>query len=238
MSDAGRSRFVSLREVTRSFDTGESRIAALRGITLDIEPGEFVAITGPSGSGKSSCASILGCLDRPTTGSCRIQGHETTQLDAHGLARVRRQLIGFVFQGFQLLSQVNAVGNVALPLAYRGVSRLERERLSCRALEAVGLGDRMQHLPSELSGGQQQRVAIARAIVSRPRLIIADEPTAALDATTAREIMGLLRELNRVRSVTLVIVTHDPGVAAAADRTLHIDNGVVAASGGEDGASA
>lgn len=216
--------FVELRGVTKTYDRG---VHALRGIDLALFAGEIAAVVGPSGSGKTTCANIVGCLDTPSSGRCWIGGQEATHLDAHGRALMRRHLMGFVFQSFNLLPHATALQNVALPLAYRQVARREAERRARTVLDAVGIGDRVHHLPSELSGGQQQRVAIARALVCEPRLMIADEPTGALDGKTGGSVMALLRELNQRHRITILLVTHDARIASSADRVIEFRDGSV-----------
>ncbi len=218
---------IRFRGIERVYGEGDARVAALAGVDLDIARGEFVALMGPSGSGKSTALNIMGCLDLPTAGSYRFGGIEVTALDAAQRARLRRAWIGFVFQGFHLLPHDTAAENVALPLVYRGVGAAERKRRALAALDEVGLADRAGHLPSQLSGGQQQRVAIARAIVSEPRVLLADEPTGNLDTARSQEIVRLLRALNRDRGQTLVMVTHEPDVAAAAHRVLVFRDGLL-----------
>jgi putative ABC transport system ATP-binding protein len=207
------------------YGRGEAEVHALRGIDLDIEAGEFVAVMGPSGSGKSTCMNIVGCLDVPTAGTYRFEGVSVGGLTRDQRAHLRRNFIGFVFQGFNLLGRMSATENVELPLVYRGLPRAERSARARRALDAVGLAGRESHTPAELSGGQQQRVAIARAIVSEPRLLLADEPTGNLDSRTSREILELLRDYNRERRTTVVIVTHDPEVARFAERCVRFFDG-------------
>ena len=198
---------------------GNTRVPALRGVSLDVHPGEFVAIMGPSGSGKSTFMNQLGCLDRPTSGEYWLAGKLVSSLSNDELARMRNQLLGFVFQGFNLLGRATAVSNVALPMVYAGLPRRERERRARKVLHLVGLGGRLDHKPSELSGGQQQRVAIARALVNGPSLLLADEPTGNLDSRTSIEIMGVLQALNE-QGLTVVLVTHDSDVAAYAKRQV------------------
>lgn len=198
---------------------GKTRVQALRGVSLEVYPGEFVAIMGPSGSGKSTFMNVLGCLDRPTAGEYWLAGKLVSSLPNDQLARMRNQLLGFVFQGFNLLGRATAVKNVALPMVYAGVPRRERERRARKLLRLVGLGGRLDHKPSELSGGQQQRVAIARALVNGPSLLLADEPTGNLDSRTSIEIMGVLQALNE-QGLTIVLVTHDSNVAAYAKRQV------------------
>ncbi|MCX6022910.1 MAG: ABC transporter ATP-binding protein, partial [Chloroflexi bacterium] len=202
---------------------GDMEVAALRGVDLDIRKGDFVAIMGPSGSGKSTLMNVIGCLDQPTGGSYMLDGNEVAHMRDDDLAVVRNQTIGFVFQGFNLLARTSAVENVELPLLY-GRKNNRRER-AYGALERVGLADRAGHKPNELSGGQQQRVAIARAIVTEPSLILADEPTGALDSRTSVEIMALFQELNRDDGITIVLVTHEREIAEHANRVIHIRDG-------------
>jgi putative ABC transport system ATP-binding protein len=200
-------------------------VRALRGVSVRIEPGDYVAVVGPSGSGKSTLMHLLGALDRPTSGTLRVGGRDVAGLDRDELARVRNETIGFVFQAFQLLPRTSAVDNVAMPLVYRGVRRSERRRRAIDALEAVGMGHRLDHTPNQLSGGEQQRVAIARALVGDPQVILADEPTGNLDSVRGAEVMDLLESLNRDRGVALVVVTHDLDLAARAHRQLRMRDG-------------
>jgi putative ABC transport system ATP-binding protein len=200
-------------------------IQALRGIDLSVEAGEFVAIMGPSGSGKSTLMYILGCLDVPDAGSYRLHGEDVTRMDPDGLARLRNREIGFVFQNFNLLPRTSALENVETPLIYAGVGRSERRQRAREALERMGLGERLYHLPNQLSGGQAQRVAIARALVTRPSLLLADEPTGNVDTATSVEIMRLLDELNRDSGLTIVLITHEPEVADRARRRLYLRDG-------------
>jgi putative ABC transport system ATP-binding protein len=217
---------IELRNLGRVYQTGDTEFAALRDVDLDIAQGEFVAITGSSGSGKSTLMNILGCLDSPTRGSYVLGGRDVAKLSRIELAKVRNEFIGFVFQNFNLLSRTTAAENVELPLIYARVPPAERHRLSKEALERVGLGHRAGHTPSQLSGGQQQRVAIARALVTRPPLILADEPTGNLDSATSTEIMKLLTELNG-SGMTIAFVTHEPDIAAYAARKLLLKDGAV-----------
>ncbi|HEX2879755.1 MAG TPA: ABC transporter ATP-binding protein, partial [Polyangiaceae bacterium] len=207
---------------------GESEVLALAGVDLDVQHGELVAIMGASGSGKSTCMNLLGCLDVPSAGSYHLAGIDVGSLDPDGLTLLRRHYLGFVFQGFNLLARTSALENVELPLVYRRMPKEERRELACRVLERVGLGDRMHHAPHELSGGQQQRVAIARALVTEPALLLADEPTGNLDSARTHEIMGLLRELNQTTGLTVVIVTHEDEVAQYAARTVVFRDGLIA----------
>lgn len=218
---------IALRGVTRVYEMGHVQVPALAGVDLDIRPGEFVAIIGPSGSGKSTMMNILGCLDRPTSGTYTLAGHDVGSLDDDGLAALRSRAIGFVFQSYNLLPRTSAIDNVATPLLYQGVPKSERARRSQAALERLGLADRAAHEPSELSGGQQQRVAVARAIVTEPTLILADEPTGNLDSHTGAEVLALFRELH-ASGRTIVLITHDSEVAEAADRQIHIRDGLIA----------
>jgi putative ABC transport system ATP-binding protein len=210
------------------FGSGDSAVHALAGIDLDIGEGEFVAIMGPSGSGKSTAMNIIGCLDTPTSGGYFLQGVEVGGLGRNERALVRRHMLGFVFQGFNLLARTTAVENVELPLIYRGMPVAERRALAARALERVGLLGREGHTASELSGGQQQRVAIARAIVTSPAVLLADEPTGNLDTRTSLEIMKLLTDLNRRQGVTIVMVTHEDDIAAHAGRVVRFVDGRIA----------
>ncbi|RYZ08440.1 MAG: ABC transporter ATP-binding protein [Myxococcales bacterium] len=216
---------IELSQVYKRYGEGESEVRALDGIDLRIERGEFVAIMGSSGSGKSTCMNILGCLDRPTEGQYHLADVEVTALPGDGLTMLRRHYIGFVFQGFNLLARTSALENVELPLVYRRVARAEREERAIRALTLVGLEDRLDHAPSQLSGGQQQRVAIARALVTEPEILMADEPTGNLDSARTEEVMRLLQQLNRERGITIVMVTHEPDVAAFAKRNLIFKDG-------------
>jgi putative ABC transport system ATP-binding protein len=216
---------IQLSGVHKHYGEGESEVRALDGVDLRVERGEFVAIMGSSGSGKSTCMNILGCLDRPTDGEYRLADVLVNQLSGDGLTLLRRHYIGFVFQGFNLLARTSALENVELPLVYRRVPRAERRERAARALSLVGLADRLDHAPSQLSGGQQQRVAIARALVTEPDILMADEPTGNLDSARTTEVMELLVELNRERNITIVMVTHEPDVAAFAKRNIVFRDG-------------
>jgi putative ABC transport system ATP-binding protein len=216
---------IELSQVYKIYGEGESEVRALDGIDLQIERGDFVAIMGSSGSGKSTCMNILGCLDRPTSGGYRLKDVQANELPGDGLTMLRRHYIGFVFQGFNLLARTSALENVELPLVYRRVKRAEREERALHALTLVGLQDRIDHAPSQLSGGQQQRVAIARALVTEPEILMADEPTGNLDSARTQEVMELLQKLNRERGITIVMVTHEPDVAAYARRNLVFRDG-------------
>ncbi|MCA0989799.1 ABC transporter ATP-binding protein [Pseudalkalibacillus hwajinpoensis] len=217
---------IQLEEITKSYTLGKEAVNVLRGISLQIKSGEFVAIMGPSGSGKSTLMNIIGCLDRPTTGSYFLNEEDVSQHKDHELAKVRNQSIGFVFQQFQLLPRLTALKNVELPMVYAGASKQEREERARDALAKVGLQDRVGHLPNELSGGQKQRVAIARALVNDPSLILADEPTGALDTATSVAIMDLFVQLNQ-EGTTIVVVTHEPEVAEYASRVIYVRDGLL-----------
>jgi putative ABC transport system ATP-binding protein len=224
---------IEVVDVTRSYPLGRQRegVPALRGVRFTVEQGGFIAIVGPSGSGKSTLLNLLGALDRPTSGAVRINGRDLASLSDAQLARLRNADIGFVFQQFQLLARTTAADNVALPLVYAGVGRRERTERARATLEAVGLGHRLDHQPSELSGGEQQRVAIARALVTEPRVILADEPTGNLDTATGDDVMTLLEDLNAQRGVALVVITHDLEVAARAPRQVRLRDGLVVSAG-------
>ncbi len=219
---------IELKDITKIYGQGEGEVRALDGISLRIDEGEFAAVMGPSGSGKSTAMNIIGCLDQPTSGSYRFGGVEVGRLDREQRALLRRHYIGFVFQGFNLLARTTAVENVELPLIYRGMRHAERRPLAMEALARVGLSERALHTPGELSGGQQQRVAIARAIVSRPAVLLADEPTGNLDTKSSIEIMDILVDLNREQKITVLMVTHEPDMAEYADRIIHFLDGKIA----------
>jgi putative ABC transport system ATP-binding protein len=220
---------IALEGIEKDYLSGTVVVRALRGIDLAIAPGEFLAIVGTSGSGKSTLMNVLGCLDRPTRGSYRLAGIEVGGRSNDARAIVRNRMIGFVFQGFNLLARTSALENVELPLVYRDVPRRERRQKARRALEQVGLGDRMHHTPTQLSGGQQQRVAIARALVTEPPLLLADEPTGNLDTRTSYEVLAVLQEVNRATGVTVVVVTHEADIAACAARTITVRDGLIRA---------
>ena len=218
---------IRIRDLSRDYVMGTETVRALRGVSLDIRPNEYVAIMGPSGSGKSTLMNLIGCLDTPTSGEYWLNGQEVSRLSDNALAAVRNREIGFVFQTFNLLARATALHNVELPLVYAGVSAAERRAKAVRALEAVGLGERMQHRPNELSGGQRQRVAIARALVNDPAILLADEPTGNLDSTTSEEIMRLFGELH-ASGQTVIMVTHEADIAAYAERVIVLRDGQVA----------
>jgi putative ABC transport system ATP-binding protein len=215
---------IFLENVSRVYTTGDLEVRALDKVSLCVKEGEFLAVMGPSGSGKSTLMNILGCLDRPTTGRYVLAGRDVSHLDRAELAEVRNHVLGFVFQNFNLLARTTALENVELPLLYQGVATKERHARAAEALERVGLRDRMDHHPNQLSGGQQQRVAIARAIVTRPRVILADEPTGNLDSKTSVEVMAILQELEE-QGITVALVTHAPDVAEFASRTVVVKDG-------------
>jgi putative ABC transport system ATP-binding protein len=216
---------VELRKVRKSFRLGAESVEILHGIDLTVELGEFVAMMGPSGSGKSTTMNILGCLDVPTSGEYFLEGRSVSKLSRNQLAKIRNSTIGFVFQGFNLLQRTSALENVELPLLYAGVGAAERRKRAEQALISMGLGDRLDHEPAQLSGGQQQRVAIARGIVNNAPLLMADEPTGNLDSKTSDEIMRLFQKLNSEKGITIILVTHEPDVAAFAKRELLFRDG-------------
>lgn len=219
-------KVLELLNVTKVYRMGDSLVHALKGVTLEISAGEMVSIMGPSGCGKSTLLHIAGCLDKPTSGTVRIGGKDVMSLNDEQMARIRNRHIGFVFQSFNLLPHESALNNVVVPVQYSGISRRQGMEAAKRALQAVGLSDRMHHRPNELSGGQRQRVAIARAIVNEPTIILADEPTGALDQQSGREVMGILQQLNR-QGKTIVVVTHDRDIARYAKRIVELRDGTV-----------
>ena len=218
---------IKFENVWKIYKLGTVEVAALRGLSIEIKRGEHLAMMGPSGSGKSTFLHLAGALDRPTRGRVLIEGRDPSKLNDDELSKLRNRYIGFVFQTFNLIPRLTALENVMLPLVVRGVDGSERRRRAIEALEQVGLGDRINHRPTELSGGEQQRVAIARAIVTRPRIVLADEPTGNLDSVSAKEIVKVLSRLNRELGITVVVVTHDPEVASAARRVVRIRDGVI-----------
>ncbi len=225
MSNSGRKPVITINEMTKIYQLGEHEVRALNGVSLTIYEGDFVAIMGPSGSGKSTMMNMLGALDKPTGGQFILGGEDVSKLDDDALADIRNRKIGFVFQNFNLLSRTPAIEQVELPLVYAGKS--QRRQRAKTALELVGLGDRLEHKPSELSGGQQQRVAIARALVNEPNIILADEPTGNLDSKSGTEIMRIFQELNRERGITVIFVTHDPWIARHTRRVVTLADGKI-----------
>lgn len=218
---------VELRDIRKSFWLGEEEVEILHGVNLTVERGDFLAMMGPSGSGKSTTMNILGCLDKPTSGTYILDGKDVSDLDEDELASIRNSKVGFVFQGFNLLQKTSALENVELPLLYAGKPHKERQERSEKALRDMGLGDRLYHEPARLSGGQQQRVAIARGIVNRAPILMADEPTGNLDSKTSNEIMELFCTLNREDGITIILVTHEADVAAYAKRIVHFKDGLI-----------
>jgi putative ABC transport system ATP-binding protein len=221
---------IHVRNLVKTYQVGEVTVRALRGADMDVEAGEFVAITGPSGSGKSTLMHILGCLDRPTSGQYILDGHDVSRMSKDELAVIRNRKIGFVFQGFNLLSRTTALDNVELPLLYNSAQKLkaaDRHKLAMDALIAVNLADRAHHFPNQLSGGQQQRVAIARALVTQPTMLLADEPTGNLDTRTSMEVMGIFQKLNREHGITVLLITHEADIAEYGTRIIRFRDGKI-----------
>jgi putative ABC transport system ATP-binding protein len=221
----GRSPVIHLERIHKVYRMGDIEVPALRGVSLDICRGEFVAIMGPSGSGKSTMMNIIGCLDRPTRGQYFLEGIDVSSIDKSGLADIRNKRVGFVFQSFNLVPRTSAIENVELPLIYAGVRAPERLRRARQTLADVGLADRERNMPNQLSGGQQQRVALARALVNNPSIVLADEPTGALDTRTSVEVMEIFQRLNRERNLTIIVVTHERDIAQYASRIIHFRDG-------------
>ncbi len=222
---------IAIRNLVKTYVVGEHEVKALRGVNLDVQRGEFLAVTGPSGSGKSTFMHIVGCLDRPTSGQYLLDGQDVSRMSKDQLAAIRNRKIGFVFQGFNLLARTSALDNVELPLLYGGstMKTAERHKRAKEMLEAVGLGERFDHMPNQLSGGQQQRVAIARALINNPAILLADEPTGNLDTRTSIEVMGLFQRLNIERGITVLLITHEPDIAQYGTRIVAFRDGQVVA---------
>lgn len=218
---------VELEDVKKIYSMGDAEVQALRGVSFKVSQGEFISIMGPSGSGKSTCMNMIGCLDTPTSGIVKIDDKETSKMSEAELAVLRNQTIGFVFQQYHLIPGMNVIENVMLPLKYKRVEKHARVGMAEAALERVGLAERMHHLPSELSGGQKQRVAIARAIITEPKIILADEPTGALDTKTGVQVMDLFKEINKKSGTTIIIVTHDPRIGDSTERCIKILDGLL-----------
>ena len=216
---------ITLDHIHKTYKMGDLEIHALRGVSLEIDRGEFIAIMGASGSGKSTTMNILGCLDKPTRGHYHLDGEDVSKMSKDELADIRNRKIGFVFQGFNLLSRTSAIENVELPMLYLGVKHAERMKRAQEALDIVGLGERVQNMPNQLSGGQQQRVAIARALVNQPSILLADEPTGNLDSRTSIEVMDVFQRLNKERGITIALVTHEPDIAQFANRVIVFRDG-------------
>ena len=224
---------IEFQKVSKIYHMGDSVVVAANEISMQIYKGEFVAIVGSSGSGKSTCMNIIGCLDVPTSGRYLLDGRDVGQMNKNELAEIRNELLGFIFQQYNLLPKLNILENVEVPLMYRGVPHADRKAMAMKALERVGLGDKMRHKPSQLSGGQQQRVSIARALAGNPAVILADEPTGALDSRTGREVLAMLQELHKAGH-TIVLITHDNSIAVQAQRIIRLEDGCVVYDGPSD----
>ncbi|MFO7888508.1 MAG: ABC transporter ATP-binding protein [Eubacteriales bacterium] len=220
-------KVIKIENVYKNYKLGQVNVEALKGIDLEVEKGEFISIMGPSGSGKSTLLNLIGCLDKPSKGLYQLDGNRVEKLNDFQLSEIRNNFLGFVFQSFNLLSSLNAMKNVEIPLIYRGIRKKKRKELCEKALEIVGLGERMHHLPNQLSGGQQQRVAIARAIVGKPSVILADEPTGALDSKTGNDIMDIFKKLNKENNMTIVQVTHEENIAKIGNRIIRLIDGKI-----------
>ena len=220
-------KVIKMHNIYKNYKLGQVNVEALKGINLEVNKGEFISIMGPSGSGKSTLLNLVGCLDKPTKGLYELDGNRVEKLNDYQLSEIRNNFLGFVFQSFNLLSSLNAIKNVEIPLIYRGIRKKVRKELCEEALEIVGLGERMHHLPNQLSGGQQQRVAIARAIVGKPAVILADEPTGALDSKTGNDIMEIFQRLNKENNMTIVQVTHEENIAKIGNRIIRLIDGYI-----------
>ena len=218
---------ITVKNLYKIYKVGDTKVRALNGVSFDIQQGEFVSIMGPSGSGKSTCMNMIGCLDRPTSGIVKINGRETAKMNEKELSVLRNQTIGFVFQQYHLINSMNVIENVMLPLKYQKLDRSLRHEKALAALESVGLADRIHHKPHELSGGQKQRVAIARAMVTQPKILLADEPTGALDTETGKQVMDMFRKINSENNTTIIIVTHDPRIGESTKRCIRILDGQI-----------
>lgn len=218
---------VKIENVIRTYKMGDNEVQALKGVSFEIQQGEFLAIMGPSGSGKSTCMNMIGCLDRPTSGTVEINGKLTSEMSEKELAVLRNKTIGFVFQQYHLIPGMTVLENVMLPLKYQKMDVGARKELAIKSLKSVGLEERIHHRPHELSGGQKQRVAIARAMVTSPKILLADEPTGALDSVTGKQVMGLFRQINKEQGTTIIIVTHDPGIGTSMNRCIRILDGLI-----------
>ncbi len=229
---------IEIKNLVKNYKTEAGELEVLKNLNVSIEEGDFVALMGPSGSGKSTFMNILGCLDKPTAGNYTLNGVDVASMDKDGLSKLRNEVIGFVFQGFNLLPRINLIDNVALPLVYAGIGKAERTKKAINMLQSVGLEKYATHLPSQISGGQQQRVAIARALVNSPKLLLADEPTGNLDTKTSVEIMNIFTDLNRKNGITIVLVTHEHDIAEFATRQIHFRDGRVETDERKEGRSA